>query len=480
MGIGIIQRQSILSLIWQISFTFLGLLSTMYFSHTIGASVLGDYFLFVAYLGILGLITDGGFGGAAIKRISEGEEQNEYFSASFTICCIFVSIVLIIVIIFRSYFIQFQKSGTYIWLLIALITTLFYSPVSYGVEGRGKMGIFTTCNFINNVSRTIIQVIAIFLGYGIAGMAGGFVIGLLVAGIIELRFFDLHFVHFKWRHIKSLSIFSFWLFLTSSGGMIFSYADIVLIGHFLKDADVGIYRIALQFATFGTFTAQAILPTLLPKVSRWSKTGEFGLIEESLSKAFSYSLMLVIPVLAGGILLGDKLLYFLYGSEFMKGYNALVIILVLQVVNVFMYCFGTYLGSLDHQKDSFKATGVSAVVNILLNFILIPKIGIIGAAISTLISMSLNTFLAWRILRHIIKVRLDYNSLLNFVKASITMTIFVIGYRLIVPLTNIWVTLLPVAIGGIIYLMLILKFDERIYEELTTVVTQMNLKMILK
>ena len=73
MSIEPIQRQSIVSLVWQIAITVIGFSSTMYFAHAVGASVLGGYFLFIAYFGIIGLVTDGGFGGAAIKRISEGE-----------------------------------------------------------------------------------------------------------------------------------------------------------------------------------------------------------------------------------------------------------------------------------------------------------------------------------------------------------------------------------------------------------------------
>ncbi|MDW7727982.1 MAG: hypothetical protein SCH70_12905 [Candidatus Methanoperedens sp.] len=81
MSIEPVRRQSIVSLIWQIALTFIGFLSTMYFAHAVGAGVQGAYFLFIAYFGIISLMTDGGFGGAAIKRISEGEEQDAYFSA---------------------------------------------------------------------------------------------------------------------------------------------------------------------------------------------------------------------------------------------------------------------------------------------------------------------------------------------------------------------------------------------------------------
>ena len=86
--------------------------------------------------------------------------------------------------------------------------------------------------------------------------------GALVGAILEFHFFDLHFVRFKWAHIKSLSAFSFWLFLTASGIMLYSQADTIIIGHLLNMSNVGIYRIALQFTTVATFSTNALRDTL--------------------------------------------------------------------------------------------------------------------------------------------------------------------------------------------------------------------------
>jgi hypothetical protein len=68
--------QSIMSLISQIAFTFIGFFCTMYFVHAVGAGILGEYFLFIAYLGIIYLMADGGFGGAAIKHGSRKKMEN--------------------------------------------------------------------------------------------------------------------------------------------------------------------------------------------------------------------------------------------------------------------------------------------------------------------------------------------------------------------------------------------------------------------
>ena len=473
MSIEPIRRQSIVSLIWQIAFTFIGFLSTMYFAHAVGAEVLGAYFLFVAYFSIIGLMTDGGFGAAAIKRISEGEEPDAYFSAFVVLSSVFVTVILTALIVFRGLFVDLDSAGTFTWLLVALVVSLLYGAVSSGIAGCGKMGINATAGFINNVSRILVQIVAVFLGHGVAGLAGGFVLGILVGSIVQLRFFTLHFMRFGWRHLKSLSSFSFWSFLISGGGLIFMYFDSVMIGYFMGNADVGVYRVIFQFTVLATFTTTALRSTLWPMVSRWDKIGETELIEDSLSRAFTYSLILALPLFVGGALLGDRLLYFFYGADFVS-YTTLVILFFVQIVNIFQYFFTTYLRAMDQVKELFKITFVAVIANIALNAVLIPMMGISGAAVATLVTMALNAVLARRVLARMIALKVERNSLLNIFKASIAMGIVVGVYRLVVPLSSVWLALVPVVLGGIVYGVLVLKFDKKIYEDLKIIMIQIN------
>ena len=390
MSIDAIRRQSIVSLVWQVALTAIGFVSTIYIAHAAGASVLGGYFLFLAYLNIIDQIANGGFGEAAIKRISEGEEQDAYFSAFVVLRSFFVTLVIIILIALRSHFVDLNDAGIFTWLILALIVGLFSWAVSSGISGRGKIGIAETARFMNNLSRVIVQVIAVFLGYGVMGLAGGFVVGILIGSLVQLRFFDLHFVRFEWRHIKSLATFSLWVFLISTGVTVFSTVDIVMIGYYLNNSDVGVYRVILQFTLLTTFATVALRSTLYPRVSRWSKTKENRLIEESLARAITYSLVLAIPMSMGGFLLGDKLLYYLYGAEFEQGYMTMIVLFMVQIVNIFSFFFTTYLTALDNLKDLFKVTVVAVLANVALNASLIPIIGILGAAIATFITMGLN------------------------------------------------------------------------------------------
>ena len=473
MSIDTIQRQSLVSLIWILVITAAGFLSTIYFAKVVGADALGAYFLFIAYCSIFNTVSDGGLGGAAIKRISEGVEQNEYFSAFFAARSILALSAVIFLLIFRGLFNDLNASGLFIWLPMIIIANLFAGGAVTGVAGAGKMGIRATCNTIIIISSILFQVAAIYLGYGAVGLAAGTIAGLVVGGLIEYRFMGLRLVRFRWNHIKSLSTFAFWLFLTSGGVMVFTQADTVMIGYFMHNSDVGIYRIVLQFTMAATFTTNILRNTLWPNVSRWGKSGEIGLVEESMSRAISYSLILAVPVLIGGVLLGDKLLFFFYGAEFSKGYLTLTVLLAVQVVNVFQFFFTMYLDALDRPKESFKVTAVGLVANIMLNLVLIPVIGIIGAAIATLVTMSMNALLAKNSLSNMMTIRLEHESILNIIKAAVVMGIFVGGLRLAVPFSNIWITLLDVVIGGVVYSILVLKFDTKICSEMRVIIEKM-------
>jgi O-antigen/teichoic acid export membrane protein len=321
----------------------------------------------------------------------------------------------------------------------------------------------------------VVQVIAIYLGYEAAGLAAGAVVGLIIAALIEIRFLDLHFKRFTIEHIKKLSTFSFWIFLTSGGMLVFTQADTILIGYFMSNSDVGIYRIVFQFTSIATLTTYALRNTLWPRISRWGKLENTCLIEASLSRAISYSLVLAIPVFTGGILLGDKLLFFFYGEEFIAGYAALVVLLAVQIVNVFQYFFTMYLDALDRPKQSFKVTVVGVIANIILNILLIPLIGIFGAAVATLVTMVLNAFLARNELSSLMTIRLEKHTILAILQASIFMGAFVAGYRLLISFENIIDVLIPVIIGVAIYGIMLLKVDNTIHKEIMSIILKIGL-----
>ena len=466
MNIGSIQRQSVIYVASTIGLTVVGFLSTIYFAHTLGPAPLGAYFLFLAYLGIFNLVGDGGFGGAAVKRISEGAEQDEYFSAFVFIRIALLAVSVTVLLWAEPLLKDATTSGIFFWLLLALIVSVFSNCTSIGIYGSGKVGIQQISNFLDAFLRTVFQVAAVFFGFGIAGLAGGFVAGLIAGGIANYWSLDLKLVRFRVSHLKSLSSFSFWIFLTASGSLVFCYADTILIGYFMSNADVGIYRTAFQLTSIATFTTLAFHAVLYPKISTWGAQDQRVEIEKSLSRAFTYSLLLAIPTCVGGWILGERLLYFLYGEVFTAGTSALYFLLLVQVVNVFMYLGTMSLNALNRPKDAFWITVVAAIVNILLDLILIPVLGITGAAVATLIAMTLNASGALILLSRIISIKFEHGPVKNMLYAAGCMGVFLLFIHFLSPHTHVVTVLIAVIVGAGIYLLILFKLDRGIHDEL--------------
>ncbi len=474
MAIGSVQRQSVISFSTTISLTIVGFVSTIYFAHTIGPALLGAYFLFIAYFGIFSLVGDGGFGGAAVKKISEGKEPDEYFSAFVFIRIALLAVSVTALLLAEPYMKDATSSGIFFWLLLALIVSVFSSSTGIGIYGSGKVGLYQISGFLDAFFRTIFQVIAVFLGFGVAGLTGGFVAGLISGGIANLWSLDLKLVRFRLSHLKNLSGFSIWIFLSATGSLVFCYADTILIGYFMTNADVGIYRTAFQLTSVATFTTLAFHTVLYPKISNWGIQNQWNEIENSLARAFTYSLFLAIPACIGGWILGDRLLYFLYGAAFTGGTPALFFLLLVQVVNVFMFLGTTSLNGLNRPKEAFWITIGSAIVNILLDLALIPLLGITGAAIATLFAMTLNAFGALILLSQVISIKFEFGPIKNILFASGCMGIFLLIIHFFFPLTNIAVVLTVIAIGAGIYVSVLFALDKEIHDELRKLSTDLG------
>jgi O-antigen/teichoic acid export membrane protein len=211
---------------------------------------------------------------------------------------------------------------------------------------------------------------------------------------------------------------------------------------------------------------------LFPRISSWWTSGNNDNIRSTVSLAIHFSLALAIPFCVGGWILGDRLLYFLYGSSFSSGYIALFILLFVQIINVFMLMLTTTLNALNRPDDTFKVTLITSVLLIILDVLLIPVFGISGAAISVLITFFLNAVLTYYILEKVIKIPLNLNELDKILLSTFIMGISLLIYREFIPLSNVFVTLSAVLIGSVIYTLILLTIEKRVKNQLLSILIQ--------
>lgn len=160
--------------------------------------------------------------------------------------------------------------------------------------------------------------------------------------------------------------------------------DRILIGYFLEASDVGIYSVASGIPwMIGSMMAPVSI-VLLPTLSERKAEGRSS--DKLLREVFSFLIYTSIPLIVFIMFFSEDILWILFGGDFTLGS------VVLSIASLEILFFGGYVifrtSVQAAEKTGMEALsiGVAAGVNILANLILIPSIGIEGAAIGTLIS----------------------------------------------------------------------------------------------
>ena len=475
MDIGPVRRHSLIAFLSSIGVTVIGFFATVYIAHNAGATALGGFFLLIAYVGIIGLFTDGGVSGAALQRIAEGDSQDEYFSAHAALRGILLVATLTLLVAVRPLFVDLNQSGLFLWLLAALVVTTIAGIISTGVYGSGKVGILQIADLTNNIVRVIVQVIAVYLGYSAGGLAAGFIAGIIAGLLINMRVLSRKVVRFGRQNIRGLISFSGWAFITGLTGALLGYADTILVGYFLSNSEIGMYRTSFQLATISLFMMFALRTALYPKIASWMREGATGSVESALARAITFSLVLAVPAACGAWVLGSSLLYYLYGAPFVAAGPALSLLFMVELVTVFLSLETMCLGALDMPKSVFMVTAIGAVSTILLDILLIPMFGITGAAFALLLGTGIFALSAHTVLKKRIQVRIEKKPVAAIVVSSLVMALCVSGYQYILPVTSVFLIAGAVVMGMVIYSLLLVRLDRGIRDEVRDMMTGIGL-----
>ena len=164
--------------------------------------------------------------------------------------------------------------------------------------------------------------------------------------------------------------------------------DVVLLGILATRRDVGLYSAGYRICFLLAAIAVATHVVYLPSVTRASMVGPVAL-RAVLQHSVALTATVMLPLVAGAVVLAGPLLGLLFGDAFVAGSPALR--LVALSVALFALHGTTRSIFVAHHKTRLEATifAVAAAVNIGLNFLLIPTLGIVGAAFATLTAEAL-------------------------------------------------------------------------------------------
>jgi len=264
-------------------------------------------------------------------------------------------------------------------------------------------------NIVENLTKVILTSVFVYLGFGVIGAAWAYLLAILAS--FSLIFFNIEKNVFSFIRNKITSVYDKKQLLSYSIPLLFYYAvilaiswiDTLFLGILKTASDVGIYNAALPISSLIYLFPTALLALFVPVLTDLYANKDEKRFSLTYTTVTKWIFMINLILLSMFVIFPKKILLTLFGSSYVSGYSALIAL----SIGSFFYALSLTSNQLllvyERTKTISLITSIGALINIVLNLILIPKYGIFGAGIATAISliiMSLSFFIvSFRIIK---------------------------------------------------------------------------------
>jgi O-antigen/teichoic acid export membrane protein len=413
------------SILVRIIGTGIAFILSVFLARTLGSEGFGLYSFVLSFLIFLSIPVQGGFPNLIVRETAKAYLTNDWpsikglFLWALKLIVIYITglgALISLLYVFDVNFLSKERLDVFIvgFILTLFIPVLLIQNSSIRGLGRVVLGVipdaiirpgltllitgflfFVLKEKLTPYTVILIYIISTFVALSVSSIA----IWMLIPK--ESRKLSYAIETGKWRK----AIYP----LTVVGGLqlMYSYIDIIILGFFYSDEDVGVYRAAVQLAMLVVFGLSVINQMLHPYYAKLYAQNKM----DKLQKLVTYSSFIIFGIAAIPslifIIAGEFVLSNIFGEEYILGAFPLAILTIGQLANSIFGPVGALLNMTGHEEDSKKGMFYSLSINLLLSFILIPLYGAIGAAVSTAVSVIL-----WNvILRYYVKIRLNIESI---------------------------------------------------------------------
>ena len=373
-------------------------------SRLYGAEGMGLFSLFIAIIGLAGILSTAGMTSSMMRFVPEfiaNEKLNELYKLRFIHFIISgtlsVSLMIALLLLTDEIAINIFHNSNNTWMIkIVSITLPFYSLYLIGNEFIRAIGHIALYEYLRSLHIQFVGLIilvtlsffyeTIYLPVIITAflyMLACFIVWTVVRHFLKSHKANLSSAKITFR--KTIKV-SFPMLLTSFSALIMERIDTLMIGFFYGNEEIGIYNIALKLSVLILFLIIPVNAVLIPKISQafWQQeTDQLKILIHKTSKYMFYSSTMVFVCL---IVFSEYFLG-LFGKEFITGKYAIIFLSVGYLINAIHGLAEHLLNISGNEKKLTVIFTIGLIVNIILNYILIPIYGINGAAFATMTSM---------------------------------------------------------------------------------------------
>lgn len=257
------------------------------------------------------------------------------------------------------------------------------------------------------------------------------------------------------QHLKPTLVY----FLPQVAAQIYFVLNKTMIGLLSSKSEVGIYDYADKILKLSLAMVTSLGTVMLPRMANTFANGDFSKARDYIMKSLDFSTLIAVPIMFGLAGIANDFIPWYLGKGFLESINVLIILSPTILFMSWTGVFGTqYLVPLGKMKEYTLSLYIGAIVNLIINLILIKPYGSIGAAIGTLCTEFAVLLAQLLFVRKEIGILKGVSKTVYYLISGSTMLIIVkiIGYLLG---ASIMTTLVQAMVGSVAYILIVLFFE---------------------
>jgi len=313
------------------------------------------------------------------------------------------------------------RVGSFIFPIIVLNTLLngFFRM-------RRRMQLLSAFKILHELAPLILSVIFIIQGHGLLHVIYAFIITRFILVIIKLPivFKEIGLSRPSFSVLPPFLRFGIPLTAAALAGIVLNVGDRYILGFMLTSTAVGIYAVSYNLGNTLLFLLHPINIAILAPLSQAFDSGKMDQVKNYLNYSVRYFLMFSIPAIVGLTILQKPIIRSLASADFVTIWVTPVITISILFYGLFTIASQVFL-LLKKTHWHMMLIASAATANVILNIILIPIMGIVGAALSTLICYLALFLVAFFLTSKHIKLSIDLSFLAKSILSALIMGVFV-------------------------------------------------------
>lgn len=396
-----IAKNTAAMLIAQVLSSVVGFFSGMFMARYLGAENYGVLSFALAFAGMFSILVDLGVCTLATREIARDKSLTAKYLINLSVIkAIAVAATFALIALTINLMDYPQQTVTVVYLAgLALVFAAFSQIFNSVFIAYERMEYQSLGFFLYGVAMLVGVVLTIRFNLGVINFAALWCFANAVVLLYCFAVYRLKFAKpraenvtaeagIDWSFSKSLVKAALPLILASVFGVIAYRIDMVMLSAMKGDAAVGLYSAAYRLVEALGFIPLAFTTALFPVLSRLHISSQDSL-KFAYQKSFKYLLLVVLPIAVATTLVADRVILGIYSSGFSGSEVALRILVWAAPFTFLNLLLATTVISINRQDLITRVAGLSMVLNVIGNLLLIPKYGYAGASIATVVTGAL-------------------------------------------------------------------------------------------